>query len=222
MREARNSNFEDVVSAVVLAALATGSSASASPPAQPTSAEAQAAILNAEGQAKAIDTVFRAIHEGDADPKLLAYQYLQVLPQIAQGDANKMWIVPSEFSKALEGLAKLTGGDDEGEKPSWLAATSTGGPNGGALDLDTSRWFDSNLPPAAEQPEAMNLRASDDDMETRQAHTGMVPPSVLRTDMPASVARAGDEIDPDSAAAHAQQPPPYLQQPPPPGEGGAH
>ncbi|MGZ4407905.1 MAG: SPFH domain-containing protein, partial [Gaiellaceae bacterium] len=47
----------------------------------------QAEILQAEGQAKAIDTVFRAIHEGDADPKLLAYQYLQVLPQIAQGES---------------------------------------------------------------------------------------------------------------------------------------
>jgi regulator of protease activity HflC (stomatin/prohibitin superfamily) len=61
----------------------------------------QAAILNAEGQAKAIDTVFRAIHEGDADPKLLAYQYLQVLPQIAQGESNKVWIIPSEVTRAL-------------------------------------------------------------------------------------------------------------------------
>jgi regulator of protease activity HflC (stomatin/prohibitin superfamily) len=63
--------------------------------------QAQAAVLNAEGQARAIDTVFKAIHEGDADPKLLAYQYLQMLPQIAQGDANKVWIIPSEFTKAL-------------------------------------------------------------------------------------------------------------------------
>jgi regulator of protease activity HflC (stomatin/prohibitin superfamily) len=61
----------------------------------------EAAILQAEGQAKAIDTVFRAIHEGDADPKLLAYQYLQVLPQIAQGDSNKVWIIPSEVTQAL-------------------------------------------------------------------------------------------------------------------------
>src|SRR5438067_526292 len=66
----------------------------------------QAAILQAEGQAKAIDTVFRAIHEGDADPKLLAYQYLQVLPQIAQGDANKMWIIPSELTQALGRLTE--------------------------------------------------------------------------------------------------------------------
>src|SRR6266516_2350807 len=61
----------------------------------------QAAILQAEGQAKAIDTVFQAIHEGDADPKLLAYQYLQVLPQIAQGESNKVWIIPSEVTHAL-------------------------------------------------------------------------------------------------------------------------
>ena len=61
----------------------------------------QAAILQAEGQAKAIDTVFRAIHDGDPDPKLLAYQYLQVLPQIAQGESNKVWINPSEVTRAL-------------------------------------------------------------------------------------------------------------------------
>src|SRR5918911_515217 len=61
-------------------------------------------ILAAEGQSKAIETVFRAIHEGDADPKLLAYQYLQVLPQIAQGESNKVWIIPSEVTKALDQL----------------------------------------------------------------------------------------------------------------------
>src|SRR5207244_28089 len=52
----------------------------------------QAVILQSEGQAKAIDTVFQAIHDGNPDPQLLAYQYLQVLPQIAQGASNKVWI----------------------------------------------------------------------------------------------------------------------------------
>jgi len=61
----------------------------------------QAMMLRAEGEAKAIDTVFKAIHEGDPDPKLLAYQYLQMLPQIAQGESNKMWIIPSELTQAL-------------------------------------------------------------------------------------------------------------------------
>jgi regulator of protease activity HflC (stomatin/prohibitin superfamily) len=74
----------------------------------------QAMILNAEGQAQAIDTVFKAIHEGDADPKLLAYQYLQMLPQIAQGEANKMWIIPSELTQALGQLGgRLAPRDDE-------------------------------------------------------------------------------------------------------------
>src|ERR671935_338766 len=78
----------------------------------------QSAILRAEGESKAIDTVFKAIHEGDADPKLLAYQYLQMLPQIAQGDANKVWIIPSEFTKALGQLSESLGGGTNGPPPS--------------------------------------------------------------------------------------------------------
>ena len=69
-------------------------------------------ILSAEGQSKAIETVFQAIHEGNADPKLLAYQYLQVLPQIAQGDANKVWIIPSEFSQALGRVGGMVTGTE--------------------------------------------------------------------------------------------------------------
>ena len=64
-------------------------------------------ILTAEGQSKAIETVFEAIHRGDADPKLLAYQYLQMLPQIAQGDANKVWIIPSEFTQAMSNIGSV-------------------------------------------------------------------------------------------------------------------
>jgi regulator of protease activity HflC (stomatin/prohibitin superfamily) len=71
--------------------------------------ERQSEILRAQGQAQAIGTVFRAIHEGDPDEKLLAYQYLQVLPQIAKGDANKVWIIPSEFNRALASIGTLVG-----------------------------------------------------------------------------------------------------------------
>ncbi len=72
-------------------------------------AEAKAQAARARGQAEAITTVFRAIHEGNPDQRLLAYQYMQMLPQIAQGDANKVWIVPSEIGKALEGIGGLLG-----------------------------------------------------------------------------------------------------------------
>jgi regulator of protease activity HflC (stomatin/prohibitin superfamily) len=79
----------------------------------------EAQILGAEGQSKAIETVFDAIHRGDADPKLLAYQYLQMLPQIAQGDSNKIWIIPSEFTQALSQLSEALpkGGDGPAEPP---------------------------------------------------------------------------------------------------------
>jgi regulator of protease activity HflC (stomatin/prohibitin superfamily) len=69
----------------------------------------EAQILNAEGESKAIETVFGAIHRGDADPKLLAYQYLQMLPRIAQGESNKIWIIPSEFQQALGQLRGALG-----------------------------------------------------------------------------------------------------------------
>jgi regulator of protease activity HflC (stomatin/prohibitin superfamily) len=73
----------------------------------------ESAILNAEGQAKAIDTVFRAIHAGRPDPQLLAYQYLQMLPQIAQGDSNKVWIIPSEFQQAIGKIGGALGMTDD-------------------------------------------------------------------------------------------------------------
>ena len=66
----------------------------------------QAAILRAEGEAKAIATVFSAIHAGDADRKLLAYQYLQMLPKLAEGDANKVFVIPSEFAQAFAGIGE--------------------------------------------------------------------------------------------------------------------
>jgi regulator of protease activity HflC (stomatin/prohibitin superfamily) len=92
--------------------------------------DAKAAVLRAQGEAEAILTVFDAIHKGDPDPKLLAYQYLQTLPQIAQGESNKLWIVPSELTEALKGIGRAFtptqhGGSDAASGP---AAASTGRP----------------------------------------------------------------------------------------------
>ncbi len=103
---------------------------------------AQAAILEAQGQSRAILQVFEAIHRGDADQKLLAYQYLQVLPQIAQGDANKLWIVPSELGEALKGIGGMLGNrapsgpEGSNGSPGW-APSGSGGATGGGSDLDT-------------------------------------------------------------------------------------
>ena len=70
--------------------------------------ERAARYLQAQGQAKAIEKAFAAIKAASPTPELLAYQYLQTLPQMAKGDANKMWIVPSDFGKALEGFTRCS------------------------------------------------------------------------------------------------------------------
>ncbi|MFV0427641.1 MAG: SPFH domain-containing protein [Beutenbergiaceae bacterium] len=74
--------------------------------------QAQAAILRAQGESRAILQVFDAIHRGDADPKLLAYQYLQMLPQIANGSSSKLWVIPTEFTAALGSISGAFGGQE--------------------------------------------------------------------------------------------------------------
>ena len=67
--------------------------------------DAQAAVLRADGESEAIRKVVNAIHEAKPDSHVLAYQYLQTLPEIAQGTANKVWVIPSEFSGQVAHLA---------------------------------------------------------------------------------------------------------------------
>jgi len=67
--------------------------------------DAQAQILRAEGESVAIQKVFDAIHEGDPDPKLLAYQYVQALPKIADSASSKIWVVPAELTSAMGAIA---------------------------------------------------------------------------------------------------------------------
>jgi regulator of protease activity HflC (stomatin/prohibitin superfamily) len=71
--------------------------------------ERAAQYLQAQGQAKAIEKTFAAIKKGRPTPELLAYQYLQTLPQMAKGEANKVWLVPSDFGSALQGFTKMLG-----------------------------------------------------------------------------------------------------------------
>ncbi|MBA2390913.1 MAG: SPFH/Band 7/PHB domain protein [Geodermatophilaceae bacterium] len=164
--------------------------------------ERAAKFLQAQGQAKAIETVFAAIHNGDPDPQLLAYQYLQTLPQIAKGDSNKMWIVPSEFSKALEGLGRAVGGgggtSDAGDGgPAWMRAERSA-PREPTAAIDTSNWFDSNLPPAAEQPEA------DTEMTDTTPGALTVP----------SLSQAREEVAPTPSALRPPDSPPADNRPP--------
>jgi regulator of protease activity HflC (stomatin/prohibitin superfamily) len=91
---------------------------------------AQARILEAQGQSRAIQQVFAAIHRGKPTQKLLAYQYLQVLPQLARGDSNKMWIIPSELTDALRGIGGALGGAGQAS----------------AVPDDEEGWVDAGVP----------------------------------------------------------------------------
>jgi regulator of protease activity HflC (stomatin/prohibitin superfamily) len=97
--------------------------------------QAQSAILQAQGESRAILQVFDAIHRGNPNSKLLAYQYLQMLPEIAKSPSNKLWIVPTELTQALQGIGKALGGNvDEGGQ--WIPGDSD----------DTSDAVSANVP----------------------------------------------------------------------------
>jgi regulator of protease activity HflC (stomatin/prohibitin superfamily) len=111
----------------------------------------QAAILRAEGEAKAIATVFDAIHAGNPDEKLLSYQYLQMLPELARGDANKVFVIPSEFTQAFAGIGNALNeyvgrgmggpggaGSDAGETPELGVSTGNGDASGSEATVDAA------------------------------------------------------------------------------------
>jgi len=69
-------------------------------------ADAEAEVLRAEGEAVALEKIYQAIHDANPTSAALAHRYLETLPIMAQGDANKMWVIPSELTGAMEVLKK--------------------------------------------------------------------------------------------------------------------
>jgi regulator of protease activity HflC (stomatin/prohibitin superfamily) len=109
----------------------------------------QSAILRAEGQAQAIAAVFQAVHDNDPDPKLLAYQYLQTLPQLAQGPGNTFWVIPSEVTTALRSVASAFGAGDTTSATSAEPATKDKAkPEPSAVSADAAAGGPPALDPA--------------------------------------------------------------------------
>ena len=106
-------------------------------------ANRESAILRAQGEAQAITNVFQAIHDGQPDQSLLAYQYLQMLPKIAEGDANKVWVIPSEITKALEGLGSAV------HEVAGIPLKSTGGVRHRVADYGSTERIEARLRPRA-------------------------------------------------------------------------
>ena len=149
----------------------------------------QGAILRAEGQAQAIAAVFQAVHDNDPDPKLLAYQYLQTLPQLAQGAGNTFWVIPSEVTTALRSVASAFGGGDP--------------PGAGAEASPRARDKDRRQPPAVPAADGRPaISASPAPATTPEPARGTTPEpagelSVQAT--PPAAAAAG--LDPAATAA---------------------
>jgi regulator of protease activity HflC (stomatin/prohibitin superfamily) len=132
--------------------------------------ERAARYLQAQGQAKAIEKVFAAIKAGRPTPEVLAYQYLQTLPQMAQGDANKVWLVPSDYGKALEGFAKMLGAPGQDgvfryEPPKYEApAPSTDD------EEELAKWFDTSTDPSVAAALAAAEAVARKEVESPFAH----------------------------------------------------
>jgi hypothetical protein len=115
--------------------------------------ERAAAYLQAQGQAKAIEKTFAAIKAGRPTPEMLAYQYLQTLPEMARGDANKVWVVPSDFSSALQGFTKLLGAPGEDGVFRFQPSPVDDVPRHAAEsdDAEVADWFSTETDPAIAQ-----------------------------------------------------------------------
>jgi hypothetical protein len=111
--------------------------------------ERAAQYLQAQGEAKAIEKVFAAIKAGRPTPELLAYQYLQTLPEMAKGEANKVWMVPSDFGKALEGFTRMLGAPGEDGVFRFQPSPVDDSPARPEDDDEAVRdWFDTATDPA--------------------------------------------------------------------------
>jgi regulator of protease activity HflC (stomatin/prohibitin superfamily) len=156
--------------------------------------ERQGQILRAEGQAQAIGTVFQAVHDGDADPKVLAYQYLQTLPQLAQAQGNTFWVIPSEVTTALKTLSGAFGGsgDDGGPPASPALGRSAGQP--GAVESGAKESGAAALPPAGQVDRAAADAAGVKAAAKQDAELTAVHRAVAEAEQEA--ARAGYEVPP--------------------------
>ncbi|WP_122262568.1 SPFH domain-containing protein [Ornithinimicrobium cerasi] len=126
---------------------------------------AQSAILEAQGEARAILQVFDAIHKGNPDSKLLAYQYLQMLPEIAKGESNQMWVVPTELTAALSGIGKALGGGSNVE-------SGLDGPSIGLrADAGQVTYDDMDTPTLEDPREALRRARAEAEDATRDAES---------------------------------------------------
>ncbi|MDO4631927.1 MAG: SPFH domain-containing protein [Corynebacterium sp.] len=110
--------------------------------------ERAAKYLQAQGEAKAIEKVNSAIRHSEVTPELLAYQYLEKLPKMAEGQASTMWMIPSQFGDSLEQFVKAFAQKDEDGVFRYELKTPKLPED--TEDTDTDEWFKANSNPEIE------------------------------------------------------------------------
>ncbi len=155
-------------------------------------ADREAQILRAQGEGQAIQTVFQAIHDGQPDQSLLAYQYLQMMPKIAEGSANKVWVIPSEITKAMEGL---------GSSIHEIAGIPKDATPRSRVDMGPA---EPQLPRSSDDPE---MRATNEAVQEAiaAAESAANPGRAARSTAPAATATDSDADDPTEPGAPAGQ-----------------
>jgi regulator of protease activity HflC (stomatin/prohibitin superfamily) len=136
----------------------------------------QAAILRAEGEAQAISQVFSSIHRNDPDPKLLAYQYLQTLPQLANGAGNTFWVIPSEVTTALKAVTSAFGGSAESGPAGGPAAVQQGGAAVQQGDGAPAALAPGAGSPSANEPTSADIAAAEAEREATAIAASAVLP----------------------------------------------
>jgi len=143
--------------------------------------EQQAAILRADGEAQAIERVFQAVHDNDADAKLLAYKYLETLPSLAQGEGNTFWVIPGEFTEAVKNVSHAFAGDAADRKPS--TEKDKGDKSGGPAQLSASDPTRSTSAQAAmDAAEAAERAVADARDDVRRAGAALGTPDPREKD----------------------------------------
>jgi regulator of protease activity HflC (stomatin/prohibitin superfamily) len=147
----------------------------------------QAAILRAQGEAEAIGQVFQSIHRNDPDPKLLAYQYLQTLPQLAAGAGNTFWVIPSEVTSALKAVTSAFGGAE---------AASAAGPTLPGFTSPPAPVAASPAPPAVPAPvEPTALQAPQAEQAAQPEQAEQEPPTTAFPLQPVTAEIPGLPLD---------------------------
>ncbi len=172
--------------------------------------EKQSAILRSEGQAQAIGTVFQAVHRNDPDPKLLAWQYLQTLPQLAQGPGNTMWVIPGEVTSALKAITSAFDGHSGGDGTGAASTAAAGTGKGTGLPEPPSLAGLPEPPSLASLAEAISPAANGaDGADAADAVNGAEPAGAAAADV-GPVGPAGPDTPGDPAPALEVIPQPWA------------